>query len=72
MLKKQNCSQQPVIAALTGHTEAEFLSLAFQKGVDQVYSKPIRIEQVQMVLMQAGIHFKVRSEVASLLGNDED
>mmetsp|Transcript_11880 Transcript_11880/g.18355 ORF Transcript_11880/g.18355 Transcript_11880/m.18355 type:complete len:106 (+) Transcript_11880:238-555(+) len=31
---ESNEQQQPIIAALTGHTEEEFVNLAFSKGAD--------------------------------------
>ncbi len=51
----KNDHPKPVIAAITGHTESEFITQAFEKGADQVYSKPISLENVRQVLLQGGI-----------------
>ncbi len=58
-LKKalRDVREPPVIAALTGHTEKEFISRALQKGMDHVYSKPISQESIQLVLLEGGIQF---------------
>ncbi len=42
--------KQPVIAAITGHTEQEFVDKAFAVGVDFLYSKPISRDQHKDVL----------------------
>mmetsp|Transcript_30674 Transcript_30674/g.47059 ORF Transcript_30674/g.47059 Transcript_30674/m.47059 type:complete len:127 (+) Transcript_30674:2466-2846(+) len=52
--------QQPLIAAITGHTESEFFSLAFDSGIDQVYSKPLTSEVVQLLLTESGFNIDLK------------
>ena len=35
---------QPIITAVTGHTEQQYLMKAFNNGMNQVLSKPINIQ----------------------------
>ena len=36
--------QQPIISALTGHTEQQFINKAIDSGMNQVLSKPVKID----------------------------
>ena len=46
-----------MIVALTGHTESEYYMAAFNKGIDQIYSKPISSLQIGLILLECG--FKI-------------
>ena len=37
---------QPIISALTGHTEQQFVNRAIDCGMNQVLSKPVKIDIV--------------------------
>ena len=41
---KDETLPQPIISAVTGHTEPKFVNKAFQMGMNQVLSKPLNIE----------------------------
>ena len=41
---------EPMIAALTGHTETEFFKKALEVGCNLVYPKPINSQQIKTVL----------------------
>ncbi len=43
---------------MTGHTESEFISQAFKKGVDYVYSKPVQREGLEACLLEKGYEIK--------------
>ena len=42
-LYKQKLAQ-PIIVAVTGHTEESYVSKAIQSGMNQVLSKPVQID----------------------------
>ena len=35
---------QPVICAITGHTEQSYIKKAYQSGMNQVLSKPVNVQ----------------------------
>ena len=43
---------QPNIVALTGHAESDFFTQAFKKGINQVYSKPVKSSQIKLILLE--------------------
>jgi CheY-like chemotaxis protein len=43
-LIKQSNLKQPIIVAITGHTDHQFLIKAIDSGMNQVLSKPVNIE----------------------------
>ena len=42
--------KQPYIVGCTGHTEQEYLRLAWESQIDEVMPKPVSIQNVQTVL----------------------
>jgi len=61
--------QQPLVAAITGHTENEFYSLAFDSGINQVYSKPLTSEVVQLVLTESGFNIDLKPSLKQKILN---
>mmetsp|Transcript_41679 Transcript_41679/g.63687 ORF Transcript_41679/g.63687 Transcript_41679/m.63687 type:complete len:127 (+) Transcript_41679:2741-3121(+) len=55
--------RQPMIFAVTGHTEETFTSHALQMGMDQVISKPATTDKIQMALCNAEERFNPNSEL---------
>ena len=47
-------AQQPMIVAVTGHTEDEYLKKALDSGMDRVYPKPISVEEFGDLLIELG------------------
>ena len=47
-------AKQPIISAITGHTEPSYVETAFKSGMNQVLSKPINIELCKLVLKKTG------------------
>ena len=41
---KNGGAKQPIISAITGHTEPSYVETAFKSGMNQVLSKPLDIE----------------------------
>jgi len=41
---------QPIISAVTGHSEESMINLAIQSGMNQVLSKPIKAEVIDNLL----------------------
>ncbi len=37
-------AKQPIICAVTGHTESQYVQMAFKSGMNLVLSKPIILE----------------------------
>jgi len=56
----QSEQQQPVVATITGHSESEFFIKAFSKGANMVYSKPIKSELIQMLIIQSGLKVNLK------------
>ena len=46
---------QPIIIAVTGHTEEEYVRRAMSSGMNQVLSKPIIIEVLKDIVSQVKI-----------------
>ena len=47
--------QQPVISAVTGHTEPQYVKRCFESGMNQVLSKPIKAEALKFVCREVGL-----------------
>ncbi len=47
-------AKQPIISATTGHTEPSYVETAFKSGMNQVLSKPIKIELCKSLLKKTG------------------
>jgi len=43
--------EMPLIYAITGHVESEYLRRAFQSGMELVFSKPIKADTIGEVLL---------------------
>ncbi len=52
-LKNQG-AKQPIISAITGHTEPSYVETAFNSGMNQVLSKPINNELCKCLLKKTG------------------
>ena len=46
---------QPIIAAVTGHTEQQYVQRCFDCGMNQVFSKPIDIKSLRQMFLNIGI-----------------
>ena len=42
--------EQPYIVAITGHTEDNYVKKAFECGVDEIMSKPAKIDTIEQIL----------------------
>ena len=51
---KKAGAKQPIISAITGHTESSYVETAFKSGMNQVLSKPINIELFKWLLKKTG------------------
>ena len=47
-------AKQPIISAITGHTEPSYVEKAFNSGMNQVLSKPINSELCKSLLKKTG------------------
>ena len=45
-----NNIEQPYIVAITGHTEENYVKKAFESRVDEIMSKPAKIDTVEQIL----------------------
>ena len=45
---------QPIISAVTGHTEQAYIERAINAGMNQVISKPVDIEVLKILLKKSG------------------
>ena len=45
---------QPIISAVTGHTEQAYIERAINAGMNQVLSKPVNIEVMKVLLKKNG------------------
>ena len=45
---------QPIISAVTGHTEQAYIERAINAGMNQVLSKPVSIEVLKVLLKKNG------------------
>ena len=41
---------QPIISALTGHTEQHYIDIAIKSGMNQVLKKPINVDIVGLLI----------------------
>ena len=46
----ENNLTQPIISAITGHTEQSFVKKAVQSGINQVLSKPVDYRPLQTLV----------------------
>ena len=47
-----NQMDQPMIVACTGHTEPDYIKKAWKNGMDEVISKPAKIENLRIIIQQ--------------------
>jgi CheY-like chemotaxis protein len=47
--------RQPLIAALTAYTTESFEELSQQAGMDRFLTKPLNVEKLKEVMLEAGI-----------------
>ena len=45
---------QPIISAVTGHTEQAYIKRAMNAGMNQVMSKPVDVEVLKVLLKKFG------------------
>ena len=55
--------ERPQILAVTGHVESEYQRKAILSGMSQVYSKPIRVDSIAMVLLENRYNIKIPPSV---------
>ena len=48
----ENSLDQPIISAVTGHSEQSYIDLAIESGMNQVLSKPIKAELLKDLLLR--------------------
>ena len=48
---------QPIIVAVTGHTEPNYVDMAIKSGMNQVLSKPIQSQILRQIMIQ--LKFKI-------------
>ena len=56
-------SERPLILAVTGHVESEYQRKAVLCGMSQVYSKPIRVDCIAMILLENKFKIKIPPSV---------
>mmetsp|Transcript_16155 Transcript_16155/g.27333 ORF Transcript_16155/g.27333 Transcript_16155/m.27333 type:complete len:98 (+) Transcript_16155:200-493(+) len=59
----------PKIYAVTGHVEPEYKKMSIESGILNVYSKPIDISQLQLLLLQSGFEIELKGDVEQFLGS---
>ena len=47
---------QPIISAITGHTEQAYIDKSILCGMNQVLSKPVQVEVLQHLIKELGYH----------------
>ena len=47
-------ASQPIISAVTGHTEQAYIERAMNAGMNQVMSKPVDVEVLKVLLQKFG------------------
>ena len=47
-----NGHDQPVIAALTGHSEEKYIQRALDSGMDEFVKKPAKLEDINQIIMK--------------------
>ena len=59
---------QPIIVAITGHVESEYVQKAIASGIDKVFPKPLPIKEFGQLLLQMNYiesvpeHLRIDSE----------
>jgi CheY-like chemotaxis protein len=51
-LMQDNQVEAPMICAVTGHTEPEFVDMCFHCGMNKVFNKPIKIDELRETLQE--------------------
>ena len=46
---------QPIITAVTGHTEQTYVDRAFDSGMNQVFNKPVDVDLLKYTIQKIGI-----------------
>ena len=54
--------RQPIISAVTGHTEQVYINKAFQSGMNQVMSKPVPVDLLREMVMKLGFPIQEENE----------
>jgi CheY-like chemotaxis protein len=70
LMRKNNVIDEeevPRIYAVTGHVEAEFKQQAVESGMLSVYSKPININDLQLLLFERRFEFQMKPDVEAHL-----
>jgi len=67
LLDSLNIRAKPKILAVTGHVESEYQRKALRSGMDSLFSKPIKIDQLAMVLLEQGFYLKLPQELETEL-----
>ena len=49
--------RQPKLVAVTGNVEVRYIKQAYECSYDQVLSKPISCDSIQLLLMEQGLGF---------------
>ena len=47
--------QQPIISAVTAHTEEIFIQKCYESGMNYVLSKPVKIDKMKQICEEAGV-----------------
>ena len=45
---------QPIISAVTGHTEQEYINKAIESGMNQVLTKPVKLDILTNIVLRLG------------------
>ena len=51
---KENKIKQPIITAVTGHTEESYVNKCFESGMNQILSKPVNTQILNNLLKKTG------------------
>ena len=44
----------PLIVAITGHVEPQYIRKAQMSGMDEVFEKPVQVDQIKLALTKSG------------------
>ncbi len=59
--------ERPKIVAVTGHVESEYQRKAILSGMQQVYSKPVHVDAIAMILLEYNYNINLPPSVVSEL-----
>jgi len=59
ILEQAGVDTRPSVVAVTGHVESEYKRKAILSGMEQVYSKPMRVEAMAKILLENRFEFEV-------------